>query len=37
MDKIIFKWNEKGYSRTIRVTNAFNKCSLFEDYNIKDF
>lgn len=34
MDKIIFKWSEKGIGKTIWITNAFNKCSLFEDYNI---
>lgn len=33
MDKITFKWSEKSIGRTIRITNAFNKCSLFEDYN----
>lgn len=32
--KIEFKWKEKGCDKAIRITNAFNRCSLFEDYNI---
>lgn len=34
MSKVTFRWKERELERAIRVTNAFNKCSLFEDYNL---
>lgn len=34
MNKITFSWNEHKVNRVVSVTTTFNKCSLFEDYNL---